>query len=290
METNSMKAVLVTGTSSGIGKSIALHLDRLGYKVYAGVRKVADGEELKILSSMYLQPVIIDVTDEKSIILAKELIETEIQNYSSFALVNNAGVAIGSPIETQPNQLLRFEMEVNYFGVITVIKNFLPILRENNGKIINISSISGKISMPFNGTYCASKFALEAITDALRLELKPWNISVSNILPGDISTEIWEKAINDIDKRTTEWNQEAIKLYGPTIEFMKDNIRNIKGSNPIVIAKAVEKLLKSVNPRTRVYVGRNVWLYYFLEFLPTAMRDWLILSKLPKYGNSIKKI
>jgi short-subunit dehydrogenase len=138
--------------------------------------------------------------------------------------------------------------------------------------------------MPFNGTYCASKFALEAITDALRLELKPWNIPVSNILPGDIKTEIWEKAIIDIDNRASEWSNEAKKLYEPTIEFMKDTIRKVKGSNPDIISNAVEKLLKSDKPKTRVYLGQNVWFYYFLEKLPTKLRDWLILTKLPKYG------
>lgn len=280
------KAVLITGTSSGIGKSIALHLDKSEFKVYAGVLRSEEGEMLRNQSSVNLQPVIIDVTNESSIISAKEFIESEIQNYSSFALVNNAGVAMGSPLEIQPNSQLRFEMEVNYFGVIRVTQKFLPVLRKKKGKIINISSISGKSSMPFNGTYCASKFALEAITDALRLELKPWNVSVSNILPGDIQTEIWEKAITDIDKRAAEWNPEAIKLYGPTIEFMKDTIRSVEGSNPNIISKAVEKLLNSRNPKTRIYIGKNVWLYYFLEKLPTRLRDWLILSKLPKYGNS----
>jgi NAD(P)-dependent dehydrogenase (short-subunit alcohol dehydrogenase family) len=277
-------AVLITGTSSGIGKSIALHLDKSGYKVFAGVRKTADGDALKELSSGNLQPVIIDVTDEKSIMAAREFIEKEIQQYSTFTLVNNAGVAIGSPIEIQPNLLLRFEMEVNYFGVIAVIQKFLPLLREKKGRIINISSISGKSSIPFNGTYSASKFALEAIADALRLELKPWNISVSNILPGDIKTEIWEKAIADIDKRAAEWNPEAIELYGPTIDFMKDTIRQIKGSSPEVISRQVERLIRSKKPKARVYVGKNVWFYYFLEKLPASLRDRLILSKLPKYG------
>lgn len=125
-----MKAVLVTGTSSGIGKAIALHLDKSGFKVYAGVRKSHDGENLKKLSSINLQPVIIDVTNENTIKEIRKLIEIEIQNYSEFALVNNAGVAIGSPVEIQQNSQLRFEMEVNYFGVITVIQNFLPLLRQ----------------------------------------------------------------------------------------------------------------------------------------------------------------
>jgi len=284
-KTKQMHSVLVTGSSSGIGKSIALYLDKQGYKVYAGVRKFEDGEVLRKLSSPDLQPVIIDVTVLTSINAAKRLVESEIQPFSSFALINNAGVALGSPIETLQHSTLRFEMEVNYFGVISTIQSFLPILREKKGKIINISSISGKSSMPFNGTYCASKFALEAITDALRLELKAWDISVSNILPGDISTEIWEKAITDIDKRASEWNPEAIKLYGPTIEFMKDTIRNVKGSKPDLISRAVDKILKSCNTKSRVYVGKNVWFYYFLEILPTAIRDKLILSKLPKYGN-----
>ncbi len=277
-------AVLITGTSSGIGKSIALHLDKSGYKVFAGVRKTTDGDALKEISSGNLQPVILDVTDERSIITAKEFIEKEIQHHSAFTLVNNAGVASGSPIEMQPNSLLRFEMEVNYFGVIAVIKKFLPLLREKRGRIINISSISGKSSIPFNGTYSASKFALEAIADALRLELKPWNISVSNILPGDIKTEIWEKAISDIDKRAAEWNPEAIEMYGPTIDFMKDTIRQIKGSNPEVISRQVERLIRSKKPKARVYVGKNVWFYYFLEIIPTSLRDRLILSNLPKYG------
>jgi NADP-dependent 3-hydroxy acid dehydrogenase YdfG len=284
VKSNIKSAVFITGTSSGIGKSIALYLDKSGYKVFAGVRKIADGEELKKLSSENLQPIIVDVTNQSDIIAAKELIESVIHNYLSFSLVNNAGVAIGSPIEPLQGSQLRLEMEVNYFGTIAVIQTFLPVLRQKKGKIINISSISGKISMPFNGTYCASKFAIEAITDALRIELKPSNISVSNILPGDINTEIWEKATNDIDKYANQWNNETIKLYGYSINLMKHFISNIKGSNPLEIAISVEKLLKSKKPKSRVYIGKNVWLYYFLSILPTSLRDWIIASiiKIPK--------
>lgn len=279
------KAVLITGTSSGIGKACALHLDKLGYKVYAGIRKISDAEELKKIASAKLCPVIIDVTDESSIISIKEQLEREIVNYSSFALVNNAGIAKAGPIELQPLEELKQQMDVNLFGVVLVIQQFIPILRKYNGRIVNISSISGISSLPFKGTYSATKFALVAITDALRLELKPWKISVSNVLPSATQTPVWGKALTEADKMLKNWTKEAFQMYGPIVDMMKKIASKSHGIHPDNVAFAVAKLLNSKNPRTRVLVGKEANFLAFIEKLPTWLRDWIIFRQLPKYGH-----
>jgi NAD(P)-dependent dehydrogenase (short-subunit alcohol dehydrogenase family) len=279
------KAVLVTGATSGIGQSIAELLVAKGYLVFAGARceaeKPTEKRELAS-SSNSLRYVAIDVTDEDSIRTARRFIESQLSPGQPLAIVNNAGVAFGSPFEPEPISEIRLQMEVNYFGPVRVIKEFLPVIRKQGGQIVNMSSISGKSSMPFNGAYCASKFALEAATDALRLELKPWGIPISNVLPGDIQTEIWRKATAAIDAAASQWSDEHKQLYGGTIEFMKNEIRSIDGSPPSDVARAIEKLLRSRRPPARVFVGKNVYLYCFLEWLPTPLRDWLVLRRLAK--------
>jgi NAD(P)-dependent dehydrogenase (short-subunit alcohol dehydrogenase family) len=206
-------AVLVTGATSGIGKATAIHLASRGYTVFAGAYRASD-QALADLGAApssrgRLQIIEIDVTNAQSIQRACSQIEGLLPDGWSFALVNNAGVAFGSPLEVEKLEKMRLQMEVNYFGVVQVVRCFLPLLRRANGRIINIGSISGKSSMPFNGSYCASKFALEAFADALRLELRPWQIHVSNILPGDIRTEIWEKALQEEALPGDSWVHEG---------------------------------------------------------------------------------
>lgn len=284
LKPNLILAVLVTGTSSGIGKSIALHLDKLGYKVYAGVRKESDGEKLKKLSSPNLRPVIIDVTIVDTIVLTKQLIEKELKNDSSFALVNNAGLVKAGPIEFQPLEEFKQQIDVNLFGVYSVIQQFIPLLRMHKGHIINISSISGKRSLPFLGTYGATKFALEAISDALRLELKPWNIKVSNVLPGDVQTPIWGKASVDVENMIQKRSPHEINRYKPVVDMMKEIISKPFGIHPDNVAFEVAKLLRSKNPKARVLIGKNTNTFAFMEKLPTRLRDWIIYKKLPNFG------
>ena len=278
-------AVLVTGATSGIGKATAMHLARLGYTVFAGAYRASDQElaDLAAVPSLTgrVQIVDIDVTDAESIQRACSQIEGSLPDGWSFALVNNAGVAFGAPLEIERLEKMRLQMEVNYFGVVQVVRCFLPLLRRTHGRIINISSISGKSSMPFNGSYCASKFALEAFADALRLELRPWRIHVSNVLPGDIKTAIWEKALREIDRDTAAWSEDQKRLYPAIPAFMKQQVKGVGGSSPLVVARKVASLLAAKRPPARSYVGERVWFYYLLEKLPTPIRDLLIASRLP---------
>ena len=278
-------AVLVTGATSGIGKATAIHLASLGYTVFAGAYRASD-QELADLAAVpsstgRVQIVEIDVTDAESIQQARAQIEGSLPDGWPFALVNNAGVAFGSPLEVERLEKMRLQMEVNYFGVVQVVRGFLPLLRRTQGRIINISSISGKSSLPFNGSYCASKFAVEAFADALRLELRPWRIHVSNVLPGDIQTAIWEKALREIDRDTSAWSEDQKRLYPAIPAFMKQQVKGVGGSSPLVVADKVASLLAARRPPARAYVGKRVWFYYLLEKLPTRIRDLLIASRLP---------
>lgn len=278
-------AVLVTGATSGIGKATAIHLASLGYTVFAGAYGASpqDLEDLGAVQSSrgHLRIIDIDVTNGESIQLACSQIESLLPDGWSFALVNNAGVAFGAPLEIERLEKMRLQMEVNYFGVVQVVRCFLPLLRRTHGRIINISSISGKSSMPFNGSYCASKFALEAFADALRLELRPWRIHVSNVLPGDIKTAIWEKALREIDRDTAAWSEDQKRLYPAIPAFMKQQVKGVGGSSPRVVARKVASLLAAKRPPARSYVGERVWFYYLLEKLPTPIRDLLIAIRLP---------
>ena len=278
-------AVLVTGATSGIGKATAIHLASLGYTVFAGAYGASpqDLEDLGAVQSSrgHLRIIDIDVTNGESIQRACSQIENLLPDGWSFALVNNAGVAFGAPLEIERLEKMRLQMEVNYFGVVQVVRCFLPLLRRTHGRIINISSISGKSSMPFNGSYCASKFALEAFADALRLELRPWRIHVSNVLPGDIKTAIWEKALREIDRDTAAWSEDQKRLYPAIPAFMKQKVKGVGGSSPLVVARKVASLLAAKRPPARSYVGERVWFYYLLEKLPTPIRDLLIAIRLP---------
>jgi NAD(P)-dependent dehydrogenase (short-subunit alcohol dehydrogenase family) len=283
-EKTTIQAVLITGTSTGIGKACALHLDQLGYRVFAGVRKPVDGEALQKIASDRLTPVRLDVTDEGSIASARELIAGEVGVSGLFGLVNNAGFGLAGPIEFQPLEDFRQQMEVNFIGVVAMTKAFIPLLRQSRGRIVNIGSISGINAMPFQSAYCATKFALEAFSDALRLELRPWGISVSIVQPGDIETPAWQKGLTAADKMLATWPPKAFALYGPIVEMMKKMAQGERGLPADEVAKVVARLLSEVTPRARVLVGTDAKLLAFIESLPISLRDWLIFRQLPKYG------
>src|SRR5262245_5535409 len=183
--------IVITGASSGIGR--AMRLDQLGFHVFAGVRNPADGDALKSKSSERLSPVLLDVTSEDSIARAAR----SIGDAPIAGLVNNAGIAVGGPLEMVPIPLWRKQFEVNVIGQVAVTQAFLPLLRVGRGRIVNIGSIAGRSALPFTSPYCSSKFALEGLSDSLRMELRQWGISVSIVEPGSIRTPIWEKSLAD---------------------------------------------------------------------------------------------
>ncbi|HVF10558.1 MAG TPA: SDR family NAD(P)-dependent oxidoreductase, partial [Abditibacteriaceae bacterium] len=183
----SRPAVLVTGASTGIGAACALHLDEIGFQVFAGVRQAAAGLELRDKAANRLTPLMLDITSTASIAEAVGTIQAATGGVLH-GLVNNAGIVVAGPLEYVPVEEVRRQLEINVVGQVAVTQGVLPLLRAGRGRIVNIGSISGRSALPFMGPYSASKFALEAITDALRVALRPWQIRVSIIEPGAVAT------------------------------------------------------------------------------------------------------
>lgn len=270
------RAIVVTGASTGIGQACALRLDRLGFRVFAAVRKVANGETLKQSASERLTPILIDVTDAGSIASAAKIVESLVGETGLFGLVNNAGIAIAGPLEFLPLPELRKQFEVNVVGQVAVTQAFLPLLRRGGGRIINIGSIYGKWALPVLGAYSASKFAMEAITDALRLELMPWGLWVCMIEPGAVATPMREKAEAAAD---TNLSKPANDLYGPAIGAIR-KLRSRKLPADAV-AQTVVHALTAKRPKTRYAVGGDAKVAAVLvRLIPDLIRDALTRRRL----------
>lgn len=269
-------AVVITGASTGIGEACARHLDDLGFRVFAGVRRRADGGRLTAAASKKLTPILLDVTDAGSIEQAARLVEKEVGSAGLGGLVNNAGIAVAGPLEVLPLAELRRQLEVNVIGQIAVTQAFLPLLRLGRGRIINMGSIAGRSTMPFMGPYSASKFALEALTDALRLELQAWGIHVSIIEPGAIATPIWEKSGREADRLEAATASEARALYAQASAGVREAVRKAaaRAIPPDAVARAVVHALTAPRPRTRYLVGNDARFRAFLaKFLPDRLQD-----------------
>ena len=186
-------AIVVTGAATGIGRAIALRLAAAGATVFAGVRRESDGTSLAAAAlAGRIRPLIFDVTDVEAIERARASVARS--GLPLAGIVNNAGISVAGPLEVLPDAELRRQFDVNFFGAIAVTRAFLPALRASNGRVVSVGSISGKISVPMLGAYAASKFALEAACDALRVELRPSGIDVVLIEPGAVKTPIWQKS------------------------------------------------------------------------------------------------
>jgi NAD(P)-dependent dehydrogenase (short-subunit alcohol dehydrogenase family) len=251
-------AVVVTGASSGIGEACARRLAGLGFQVFAGVRKDTDGERLA-REIAGVTPLRIDVVDADSIAAAARTVEEAIAGRGLAGLVNNAGVAVPAPIEHQPIDDFRRQIEVNLIGQVAVTQAFLPQLRAARGRIINVSSIGGKVAVPLLGAYAASKFGLEGFSDTLRRELRPWGIEVSVIEPGTIATPIWDKGIASGDDLQQTMSADAQRDYGPLIQTVRTASEEgaTTGLPPDAVAKDVAHALMARKPRTRYLVGRE---------------------------------
>jgi len=268
------RAILITGTSTGIGKACALYLDSIGFDVFAGVRREADGNELRKNSSGRLTPVLIDVTDSQSIASAVKFVSDKVGDAGLAALVNNAGIVTASGLlEFLPIAEIRKLLEVNLIGNIAVTQAFLPLIRKGHGRIVNMGSITGTMPQPYLAPYSASKAALEAITTSLRLELKPWKIPVSIIEPGIVYTPMWDKAETIAANTAKNSPQEAIDLYGPTIDAIVEILKNKKRIKMVavsidVVVKTVARVLTAKRPGARYIVG---WDARFAAFLTWAL-------------------
>lgn len=269
-----MTAVVVTGASSGMGKACALYLDRRGYRVFAGVRKEKDAAALREAGSERLTPIIIDVTDSASIAAAADTVAQAVGAEGLAGLVNNAGVGVPGPLECMPLADLRWQMEVNVVGQVAVTQAFLPLIRKARGRIINVGSVGGKITMPFGGALCASKYAMEAITDALRMELHPWGIHVALIAPAEIVTPAVDKMEADGQALLAKLPAGYQSMFAT---FLKTAIKRERaGSPPEVMAAAVFHALTAKVPKTRYPVGPSARVLPLLaRTLPARMLDKL---------------
>ncbi len=250
-------AVVVTGASSGIGEACARRLAGLGFHVFAGVRKLEDEERLE-REIPGVSPLAIDVTDADSIARAAQTVHEQTGGRLA-GLVNNAGVAVPAPIEHQPIDDFRRQLEVNLIGQVAVTQAFLPQLRAARGRIVNMSSIGGKVAVPLLGAYAASKFGMEGFSDSLRRELRPWGIRVAVIEPGTIATPIWDKGIASGDELEASMSEQAKRDYGPLIATVRTaSEQGARTGLPAdAVAKDVVHALTARRPKTRYLVGRE---------------------------------
>ncbi len=258
-------------------------MDRLGWEVFAGVRRKVDAAALRRAASPRLIPVLLDVSKPAEIRRAVRVVAKATAENGLSGLVNNAGIPYGGPVEFLDLDEVRQAFEVNFFGVVAVTQAFIPLLRRGGGRIVNISSISGLIAAPFLSPYSTSKFALEALSDALRLELSPWKIRVSVVEPGPIDTPIWDKA-HDISNEILKGAPAVgLRLYGSAFETLQRGLAR-HGVPPDAVAKAVAHALTSRSPRTRYRMPPEGPVIAALRLLPDSLRDRLLLSRLPKWG------
>ncbi len=274
------KHVLITGASSGIGAACALHLARSGYGVFAGVRKSEDGDRLKRESDDRLTPVLVDVIDAESVAAAGKTVAEAVGDAGLFGLVNNAGIAIAGAIEAIPLEQVRRQFEVNFFGQLSMVQTFLPLLRQARGRLVNMSSVSGRAVVPILGPYAASKYALEAVSDALRLELRSSGVFVSLIEPGVVETPIWEKSESATKRMVDDWPEAMQVRYRPLVDAVEAATAKSRrhAVSPERVAMVVARALSARRPRARYIVGRDAWLMLrLMKPLPDGLRDWLMV-------------
>jgi NAD(P)-dependent dehydrogenase (short-subunit alcohol dehydrogenase family) len=237
--------------------------------VFATVQREAD--ELELAGLLGVTPVLLDVTDEESIERAKATVSAATGGRLG-ALVNNAGVAIGGAWEVVPRDQLREILEVNVIGQIALTQAFLPLLRAATGKILFVGSLGGRVAFPYAGPYHASKFAIEAIGDSLRAELRAQDVSVSIVEPGTISTPIWSKAAAQVGSLRAGLEGEAADLYDEPLERFQERLTTAeeKGEAAEKVAGVIAEALESKSPGARYRVGRGVGSLILMRALAPA--------------------
>ena len=267
------KTVLVTGASSGIGKATAIYLAEKGYNVYGAARRT---EKLKALVQYGIKPIILDISNEECIVGCVDRIIKEAGRLD--ILINNAGTGYYGSLEDMPMSDAKYQMETNVFGVARLIQLVLPSMRENRfGKIVNISSIGGKVTLPMGGWYHASKFAIEGLSDALRKEVQSFGIDVIVIEPGATKSEIiglGTDYLNKISGKTvySHLAKGVSSLYASSAK---------NASDPIAIAKLIRKGIEAKKPKTRYVGASGAKIMLFLRsVLSDRMFDKLIMSQM----------
>ena len=266
-----MPSVLVTGASRGIGRATAEHLAARGWSVFAGVRDPGDAPGATT-------PVVLDVTDAAQVAALDAALPTELD-----AVVNNAGIVVGGPMEAVALDDLRRQLDVNVVGQVAVTQAVLPRLRACRGRVVFVSSVSGQIATPMTGPYNASKFALEGLADALRMELAPWRIPVVLVQPAQTDTDMWRTAEQVLEAATAGLSPAHRALYAEHIEGWRRSIpRSVKAAQPAsTVAEVVERALTTARPRARYVVGAGPRVQSAVaRSLPTRLRDGVLRAQM----------
>lgn len=271
-------AILLTGASGGIGTATVRRLDALGFQVFAGVRNTIDGERLQRDISSRVKPVLLDITDTASITAAAETITQQVGSAGLVGLINNAGIIVEGPVELVPLTEVRKQFEVNVIGQIAVTQAFLPLLRKARGRIINIGAPTGQVAVPYLGVLSASKAALAFITDALRVELRPWGMAVSLIDPMAMQTKIFEKSAAAAQQARQQFSSQQQQLYASALAAISKAQANQHMDDPAMVVAAIVHALTAHRPKTRYVVGRGGGMIGVLRLLPARTRDNLLLS------------
>jgi NAD(P)-dependent dehydrogenase (short-subunit alcohol dehydrogenase family) len=277
-----MKSVVVTGVSTGIGKAVLELFVGKGYRVFGSVRKPADAERLQAEFGDAFAPLVFDVTDEAGIHAAAKQVRQMLAGETLFGLVNNAGVAVPGPLLYIPIENFRKQIEINLTGQLMVIQAFTPLLGADArlsgapGRIVNISSISGKNGSPFVGAYAASKHALEGMSESLRRELMIFGIDVVLVAPGPIATPIWDKA----DETDAELYNET-EYFESGKKFRRYAVQSgRKGLPARTVAEVVLEALTTKRPRVRYAINPNPFMSWAMSMLPKRLLDGLIADQL----------
>lgn len=279
MTSNSDQAILVSGASSGIGKASAGALLGAGFRVFACVRSDSAAEalerDLAADANGRLRTLRLDVTHPEQIRSAVTTVEAAVGERGLWGLFNNAGIAVAGPIECTPVDELRRQFEVNVFGQVAMTQAFLPLLRRARGRILNTGSIAGFGTVPGLGPYSMSKHAMEALSDALRRELRPWRIEVSLLEPGSIATAIWSKGADAFEANLKSPPPGLVELYGPLMRTLNQfAAQSARDASPVsVVTKDVVHAFTAARPRTRYCKGHSTGMRKVLRRLPDRWVD-----------------
>ena len=280
MHLNKNKNALITGVSTGIGKGIAMKLLSEGFTVFGSVRKEEDALTLTHMSPEHFVPLVFDVTNEKSVNESVEVVKKRLAGKGLDVFINNAGIAFGGPLLFMDSALIRRHFDVNVFGVINCIRAYAPLLgavkdySNAPGRIINVSSVSGKIGSPFVAPYVGSKHALEGISQSLRRELLPFGIDVIILRPGVVKTPIWEKARGKSDFRNTPY-ESILKEYGKQVG---SNLPN--GLEVEKVADLAYRIIEKKKPKTGYTISPNpVKTWLALHILSDRMLDKIFAKR-----------
>ncbi|GAC1625060.1 MAG: SDR family NAD(P)-dependent oxidoreductase [Nevskia sp.] len=278
-----MRSIVVTGVSTGIGQATATLLAQRGFQVFGSVRKAADGARLSAELGSAFTPLLFDVCDEAAVAAGAAQVRAALNGATLAGLVNNAGIAVGGPLSHLPLADYRRQLEVHLVAPLIVTQAFLPLLgtdaalRGDKGRIVNISSVGGKLGVPFLGPYVASKFGLEGLSESLRRELMFYGIKVVIVAPGAVVTPIWDKA-EQMDVAPYAQLPIAPALDRFQQRFISDGR---KGNPPEVVAGVIFEALTAAAPKTRYAVVRGRLQNWTIpQLLPSKLLDSIIGGQL----------